>query len=370
MRGALLEHLPRARYTGLEVSEYLCDRYGWQHGSVVSYAAGAALRPRDLLRRAAVPRHARRAGARLRNLARLCRGRAAFQRPDDRRLGACTATGGGPTATSTCAEPAGIGDDWRRTSSMRAAGCSCARRPTCSSGSSSAPERGPADDGTIVPPVIPRPEPDAPVPVAIRRRRACCCCWLAATPIPPATLKPSTRRRVERPRLQLPGTLAQSERMAPLVIPPPQREAAKLDPAPHCLDEPPPYFTRKASTAAAAAGASTLAMDSAEDVVHAWAVAWSEPERAGGPETLFAIVPAAGRGRIGGVPRSASRGSHDRPAARGEGRRHPGDGAVGGPSYGRRSCSASAGTACARSWCSCARAATGASFPKSTLEAL
>jgi hypothetical protein len=81
---------------------------------------------------------------------------------------------------------------------------------------------------------------------------------------------------VERPRLQLPGTLAQSERMAPLVIPPPQGEAVKLDPAPRCLDEPPAYYTRKASTASTAAGASTLAMDSAEDIVHAWAVAWSE----------------------------------------------------------------------------------------------
>ncbi len=82
---------------------------------------------------------------------------------------------------------------------------------------------------------------------------------------------------VDRPRLQLPGTLAQSERMAPLVIPPQQTEGVKLDPAPHCLDEPPSYYTRKASTAAAgAAGASTLAMDSAEDVVRVWAAAWSE----------------------------------------------------------------------------------------------
>jgi trans-aconitate methyltransferase len=30
--------LPRARYTGLEASDYLCDRYGWIKGSVVDYA--------------------------------------------------------------------------------------------------------------------------------------------------------------------------------------------------------------------------------------------------------------------------------------------------------------------------------------------
>jgi 2-polyprenyl-3-methyl-5-hydroxy-6-metoxy-1,4-benzoquinol methylase len=38
--------LPRARYTGLEFSEYLCRRYGWRHGSVASYAAR---KPFDLL---------------------------------------------------------------------------------------------------------------------------------------------------------------------------------------------------------------------------------------------------------------------------------------------------------------------------------
>jgi trans-aconitate methyltransferase len=30
--------LPRARYAGLEASDYLCDRYGWIKGSVVDYA--------------------------------------------------------------------------------------------------------------------------------------------------------------------------------------------------------------------------------------------------------------------------------------------------------------------------------------------
>ncbi len=38
--------LPRARYDGLEFSEYLCRRYGWLRGSVVTHEARA---PYDLL---------------------------------------------------------------------------------------------------------------------------------------------------------------------------------------------------------------------------------------------------------------------------------------------------------------------------------
>ena len=34
MRAPLLRRLPRARYTGLEFSEYLCRRYGWQQGTL------------------------------------------------------------------------------------------------------------------------------------------------------------------------------------------------------------------------------------------------------------------------------------------------------------------------------------------------
>ena len=38
LRKPFAEVLPRARYTGLEDSEYLCGRYGWIRGSVVDYA--------------------------------------------------------------------------------------------------------------------------------------------------------------------------------------------------------------------------------------------------------------------------------------------------------------------------------------------
>ncbi len=37
----LAQHLPGARYHGVEYSRYLCERHGWQQGSVVDYAADA-----------------------------------------------------------------------------------------------------------------------------------------------------------------------------------------------------------------------------------------------------------------------------------------------------------------------------------------
>ncbi|MFT4243348.1 MAG: class I SAM-dependent methyltransferase [Acidovorax sp.] len=66
-------HFPLASYQGVELSEYLCGRFGWQRGSVVDYQADEPfdlvicqgvlpyLTPGDLQ-------------AALRNLARLCRG--------------------------------------------------------------------------------------------------------------------------------------------------------------------------------------------------------------------------------------------------------------------------------------------------------
>ena len=37
MRKPFAEVLPRARYTGLEASEYLCARYGWTLGSIIDH---------------------------------------------------------------------------------------------------------------------------------------------------------------------------------------------------------------------------------------------------------------------------------------------------------------------------------------------
>ena len=65
--------LPRAHYTGLESSEYLCRRYGWQHGQLETYRTRVPFDLvicYDVLQYLDRP-HAERA---LANLARLCRG--------------------------------------------------------------------------------------------------------------------------------------------------------------------------------------------------------------------------------------------------------------------------------------------------------
>jgi len=46
LRRPFAQVLPRARYTGLELSEYLCRRYGWLEGSIATFAPR---KPFDLL---------------------------------------------------------------------------------------------------------------------------------------------------------------------------------------------------------------------------------------------------------------------------------------------------------------------------------
>ena len=64
---------PAARYHGVEVSEYLCERLGWEHGSVVDYQAA---RPYDMVICQGVLPYldARSAKLAMANLGRLCRG--------------------------------------------------------------------------------------------------------------------------------------------------------------------------------------------------------------------------------------------------------------------------------------------------------
>jgi SAM-dependent methyltransferase len=73
MKRRLARHFPGARYTGLEVSDYLCRRHGWQQGSVATYAPGRSF---DLVICYDVLQYlsTREAAAAIRNLARLCRG--------------------------------------------------------------------------------------------------------------------------------------------------------------------------------------------------------------------------------------------------------------------------------------------------------
>ncbi|MBP6645173.1 MAG: methyltransferase domain-containing protein [Burkholderiaceae bacterium] len=45
-RDQVLRHYPKAKYQGVEFSPYLCERFGWQQGSVVDYRAS---KPFDLV---------------------------------------------------------------------------------------------------------------------------------------------------------------------------------------------------------------------------------------------------------------------------------------------------------------------------------
>jgi SAM-dependent methyltransferase len=72
LRPHLLRRLKRSTYVGLEVSEYLCRRYGWEQGRLEDYSSSA---PFDLVVCYDVAQYldARTAARALANLARLCR---------------------------------------------------------------------------------------------------------------------------------------------------------------------------------------------------------------------------------------------------------------------------------------------------------
>ncbi len=73
LRSPLQQMLPRAAYTGLESSEYLCDRYGWELGDIETYRSSTAF---DLVICYDVLQYLETSAARraLGNLSRLCRG--------------------------------------------------------------------------------------------------------------------------------------------------------------------------------------------------------------------------------------------------------------------------------------------------------
>ena len=73
LRAPLLRRLPKAHYTGLETSEYLCERYGWEHGEIQDYRASS---PFDLVICYDVLQYldSRTAAATLDSFAKLCRG--------------------------------------------------------------------------------------------------------------------------------------------------------------------------------------------------------------------------------------------------------------------------------------------------------
>ncbi len=73
LRAPLLRALPRARYTGVEVSDYLAKRYGWEHQQIANYRSA---KPFDLVICYDVLQYldARAASRTIANLARLCQG--------------------------------------------------------------------------------------------------------------------------------------------------------------------------------------------------------------------------------------------------------------------------------------------------------
>ncbi len=79
-RKPLLRAFPNATYTGLEVSEYLCSKYGWIHSSIVEYRDRA---PFDFVICSDVVQYLsdRDAARAINNLARLCRGVLYFHTP-------------------------------------------------------------------------------------------------------------------------------------------------------------------------------------------------------------------------------------------------------------------------------------------------
>ena len=72
-RAVIAEQHPRARYTGIEVSEYLCEQLGWTRASVADYRSHGRF---DLVICQGVLQYLgdREAAAAISNLGRLCRG--------------------------------------------------------------------------------------------------------------------------------------------------------------------------------------------------------------------------------------------------------------------------------------------------------
>jgi 2-polyprenyl-3-methyl-5-hydroxy-6-metoxy-1,4-benzoquinol methylase len=73
LRSPLMRALPRAEYTGLEISEYLCERYGWVQGTIDGYRPRKAF---DLVICYDVMQYLddRAAARAIANFGRLCRG--------------------------------------------------------------------------------------------------------------------------------------------------------------------------------------------------------------------------------------------------------------------------------------------------------
>ena len=142
LRAPLKRLLPRAHYTGLETSEYLCERYGWEHGRIEQYRAPA---PFDLVICYDVLQYLddRAAAAALANFGRLCRGVLYFSALT-RSTWSTTATPRAPTPTCSCAVPTGTARACGSSFARRAWGSGCGAARRLRSGSWSRTDRTPA----------------------------------------------------------------------------------------------------------------------------------------------------------------------------------------------------------------------------------
>ena len=108
LKPAFARVLKRARYVGLEASEYLCRRYGWVQGSIVDFTPSGAFRSGRVLRRACNTSMIARRRVRWRTWGACRASRWIFQRSRSR-TGAGIATARVPIAPSTCDPRRGIG---------------------------------------------------------------------------------------------------------------------------------------------------------------------------------------------------------------------------------------------------------------------
>jgi 2-polyprenyl-3-methyl-5-hydroxy-6-metoxy-1,4-benzoquinol methylase len=119
LRAPFAAVLPRARYTGLEHSEYLCAKYGWTHGSVAHFSAP---KPYDLVVCYDVLQYLddREASRAIANFAQLTQAAVYVSRADARGLAPQLRSHAYRSRGASCAARPGIGADCSATSGISA----------------------------------------------------------------------------------------------------------------------------------------------------------------------------------------------------------------------------------------------------------
>ena len=239
MRAPLRSGLRGARYTGLEASPYLCERYGWEQGSLATWTKPP---PFDLVICYDVLQYldARDASAAIRGLGRLCSG-VLHRRADARRLArVLRSTADRPRGSPAfgrlvpVTSPAGLREC--RLRHVRPA----ERSPASLGAGAAAPAADPPGSEDEVRPrhrparlILGRPGasrgtvqsasscssglPSCTVPAMVTRRITDA--HAHSVQFDPCVGDDEYLQAVDRRRLDLPANVTASERMAPLVIP-------------------------------------------------------------------------------------------------------------------------------------------------------